>query len=178
MTYDSKFLKAFEYMLQNEGYESNDSFDKGGHTRLGISLEFLKQVHLDLNLDGFIDSNDIRAINVENAKKIYYDNFYDRFYALIGERLAIKLFDFSVNAGSGRSHKLLQKALNSLGSNLVVDGVLGNRTLVEISKYKESDILACFCFEQKKFYDAIIAKDPTQAKFKNGWRRRAERLPK
>lgn len=174
-----KFEKAFNYMLENEGIDfTDDSVDKGGATQYGISLEFIKSVKLDIDSDGFLNDKDIRFLNLQKAKDIYKKYFWNNLYLQIGDKIAIKIFDMGVNAGSSRSHKLIQKALNSLGEELLVDGVFGQKTINAINSYKESDVLAVFQFEMKKFYEGIVERDATQKRFIKGWLRRLERQPK
>ena len=129
--------------------------------------------------DNDIDSNDIKKLDLNHAKEIYFNNFWKSFYdSMLYEKVAIKMFDVGVNAGTNRSNKLLQTALNSLGSKLKVDGLVGRTTLEEISKYKETDVLKSYCTTQANFYNSIVKNDPTQAKFIKGWLKRAAWLPK
>ncbi len=61
--YSQKFEKAFEYVIQNEGDYVLDKNDPGGETKFGIS----KRSYPTLN---------IRDLTLEDAKEIYYRDFW------------------------------------------------------------------------------------------------------
>ncbi len=178
----NRFKKGIEEVLIHEGLLNDTKGDNGGITNFGISLVFLKTLSLeegDIDDDNDIDRDDIKKLDLEHAKEIYYDNFWKNYYDTIdSEKLAIKLFDVGVNAGTDRSNKLLQLTLKSLGSKIEVDGLIGRNTLGEIKKYKETDILKSYCKVQADFYNNIVKKNPSQKKFINGWLKRAAWLPK
>jgi lysozyme family protein len=174
----NRFNKAIPYIFEHEGGYNNHIQDSGGATNWGISLRLLKQIHYDINGDGNVDVLDIKALSKENATQIYFDNFWKNLYdRLPYENLAIKLFDFSVNAGTQEANIVLQKSLNDLGSNLIVDGAIGQNTLNEIIKYSEEKILNIYCLEQRAFYDRIIDKNPQYKTFRQGWYNRASFIP-
>jgi lysozyme family protein len=173
----SRFNKAIEHVFKHEGGFNDIKEDRGGATNWGISLVFLKSVGKDIDGDGDVDWLDIKKLTKDEAKELYYDNFWKPLYERLPERLAIKVFDLGVNAGNGASHKVLQRALNLLGSNLVTDGVIGQNTITEVGKYPEVQILYAFCKMQLDFYNKIVEKNPSQAKFIKGWTNRANWLP-
>lgn len=174
----NKFYQAIPYIFEHEGGFSDLKSDKGGATNWGVSLRLLKAINDDINKDGVIDYLDIKLLPKEHATEIYYYNFWKPFYEALPDRLAAKLFDTAVNAGHYRSNILFQQALNSLGSNLKEDGLIGRGTIAEILKYTEQNILTQYAFSQKKFYDALVVKDTSQEKFIKGWTKRASWLPK
>lgn len=174
-----RFLKAMPYIFHHEGGFNDIKGDGGGATNYGVSLRFLQSIKEDVNHDGVVNSLDIKQLTKEDAQEIYYDNFWKPMYETkLPERLAIKMFDVAVNAGTTRSNILLQRALNNLGSKLATDGVLGNITFGEVAKYDETTILNQYCKAQSAFYDAIVANDPSQKKFIVGWHNRSMFLPK
>ena len=79
---DPYFLKCFDFTIKNEGGYNEIRFDNGGATNYGVSLRFLKDLYengtiwVDLNNDGKIDSKDIQKLSLDNARKLYYINFY------------------------------------------------------------------------------------------------------
>lgn len=175
----NRFLKAMPYIFEHEGFGTytNDAKDAGGPTAWGVSLRFLKSINKDIDGDGDCDFMDIKALTKENAMDIYFDNFWRNLYDKLSEKLGIKLFDVAVNAGHTRSSKLLQTALNKLGSKLVVDGAIGQNTLAEVAKYSESSLLTAYCQSQKEFYESIVKNNPTQSKFIKGWTKRSQWIP-
>ncbi len=172
-----RFLKAMPFVFEHEGGYNDVKNDKGGATNWGVSLRFLRSINKDIDGDGDVDFMDIKKLTKENAMEIYYNNFWKNLYEKLPEKLAIKLFDTGINAGTTRSNILLQRALRSLGSNIKEDGAIGQLTMNELVKYNEKQLLISYCKVQKDFYDSIIQKDPTQEKFRKGWHNRAKFIP-
>ena len=85
---DQKFLFAIKFVLNNEGGYSNNNNDNGGETKYGIS----KRMYPDL---------DISSLKIDEAIRIYYRDFWstNRYYEIDDEKIAAKIFDFSINIG-------------------------------------------------------------------------------
>lgn len=173
-----KFLNAVTETLEHEGGFNDVKHDKGGATNWGVSLRFLKGINEDIDGDGLITYLDIKKMTRSQAIEIYFDNFWKSLYDRFPDKLAMKVFDVSVNAGSSRAHILLQKALNKLGAKLTVDGLIGAVTLAEIAKYTDQAIVNAYCDVQLDFYKGLVLKDATQEKFLKGWTNRAKYLRK
>jgi lysozyme family protein len=170
------FKRAVVATIKHEGGFNDIKHDRGGATNWGVSLRFLRSINLDLDGDGDIDFIDVKNMTKQQAEEIYFDNFWKPLYDRLPELVAFKVFDVSVNAGSSRAHILLQRALNKIGANLKTDGLIGPATLGVISKYTPQAIVNAYCVAQQEFYDGIIKRDPTQAKFSAGWKNRAKYL--
>lgn len=97
----------------------------------------------------------------------------------IPDRLMAKLFDTAVNTGVSRATKLLQESLNDLrpDAGLALDGALGPKTRAALCGLSEEAVLMIFVEKQSAFYQSIVQKNPSQAKFLKGWLRRAAWLP-
>ncbi|MCL2029534.1 MAG: hypothetical protein FWG97_03880 [Deltaproteobacteria bacterium] len=93
------------------------------------------------------------------------------------ERLKEKLFDTAVNTGVSQASKFLQSALNRLGAGLALDGKIGPKTLSALCGISEPVVLTLYAERQAEFYRAIVDRKPDQARFLNGWLRRAAWLP-
>lgn len=160
--YSESFLAAVAVVLDDEGGYVNNPSDRGGETKYGISKRSYPNV-------------DIKKLTRDGAIAIYYADFWCKgpYEGLADAALACKVFNTSVNAGQSRAIKLLQQAANAQGANLVVDGLAGPKTIAAINAMYGPAILASYREAQEAFYLAIIARDPTQAKFKNGWIKRA-----
>ncbi len=77
----SRFDKAVEKVLRHEGRYVNHPNDPGGATNYGISLRFLKQLGIeeaDIDGDGFLNIEDIKAVTKEHAIRFYKLNFWYR----------------------------------------------------------------------------------------------------
>lgn len=157
----ANFDEAFIFMLPHEGGYVNNPRDPGGETKYGISKRSYPSV-------------DIQNLTEADAKEIYRRDFWNPLYERINSQaIANKTFDFAVNMGSREAHKLLQSACNECGERIVVDGTLGNLTLMAVNSCDSSLLLT----ELKKlavgFYQHLVALDPKKAVFLVGWCKRA-----
>lgn len=173
---DERFEYCFKIILEHEGGLSTDKRDPGGTTKWGISLRYLKMIGLDLNDDGVVDEKDIFVLDKENAKQIYYENWwlnyqYSRFKHI---EVAAKVFDLAVNMGGYAAHKLCQIAINRLRDKpIAVDGILGDESYGAANKLDAHKLREELrkCAEHK--YRQILADNPHMEWARNGWMRRA-----
>ena len=175
---DPVFDSAFNYMLKNEGGFVNDSADKGGATKYGVSLTLMRQmfkngsIWLDLNKDGTIDEKDVMILTLEDAKLVYFKEFWrplaslSRFFVV---QIMIKIFDTAVNIGVRNAIKLVQRVIGTQE-----DGVIGKDTISKCVVFK-GDFISKYVEFLVKFYANIAVKNPTQLRFLNGWINRAFR---
>ena len=95
-----KFEDIINDVFEKEGGYVNDPKDPGGETKYGISKRAFPDV-------------DIKAINKEDAKKIYMDNYWTPSKSeSIPENLRHIYFDMVVNFGIRGAGKVLQRACN------------------------------------------------------------------
>lgn len=162
--YSRKFEKAFEYVIQNEGGYVFDKNDPGGETKFGIT----KRSYPSLN---------IRDLTLEDAKKIYYRDFWQKgkFEEISDDLIAMQVFDLSVNLGIRSAVIVLQRALRSVGKNVQEDGLMGSQTLLATTDSEPRCLLAAIKSEAAGYYRQIAAKNPSQQKFLKGWLNRAYR---
>ena len=147
------FDKAFQFVLKWEGGYVNDPDDPGGETKYGISKRAYP--HLD-----------IKNLTVNQAKEIY---FYDYWVKGMCDGLPAGVdlmhFDFCVNAGVKRAGRVLQKTLNEFfDAKLVVDGVVGPKTLSALAGVDVRELLGAYALERASFYVELGKK-----KFLKGW---------
>jgi len=155
--YSQKFEKAFAYVIQNEGGYIFDKNDLGGETKFGIS----KRSYPSLN---------IRDLTLEDAKKIYYRDFWQKgkFEEISSDLIAMQVFDLSVNLGMRAAVIVLQRALRSVGKTVQEDGLMGPETLLATSNSDPRCLLAAIKLEAAGYYRQIAAKNPSQQKFLKG----------
>ena len=158
----TKFDDIIEVILEHEGGYVNDPKDLGGETKYGITKRFYPDL-------------DIKNLSKDEARKIYYEDYWLRFKVPeIPDQLKHIYFDMCVNQGVGTAVKIIQKALNSKGANLKVDGGLGPNTIKTLHEKKIcKDRLTCY--RLKHYYD-LVNKKPEQERFLFGWFRRAKSL--
>lgn len=121
----TNFTKAVEYVLGVEKGYVNDPDDSGGETNYGISKSAYPQL-------------DIKNLTRSEAIDIYHKDYWlkGNFDKVNDCRLATLGFSVAVTSGFKTGGKILQKACNLLGANLVVDGVLGTKSIQKINGYK------------------------------------------
>lgn len=146
------FDKAFDRLLGHEGKYVNDPNDPGGETNWGIS----KRSYPDL---------DIKNLTKEQAKAIYYRDFWNRINAdKLYDGVAFQAFDFAVNSGIETAVRKLQSAIG-----VADDGYWGPITETTMSSMSESDIIMRFVAERLDFWTRLSI----WPSFGKGWARRA-----
>ena len=171
------FGKAFEYTMPFEGWDAytNDPDDKGGATKYGITVRTLTAIRFDVDGDGDVTENDVKSLTYSQAKDILKRKYWDVIQAdsIESERIAIKLFDCAVNMGPARATRIAQEALNDLRYGLVVDGLMGPKTLSALNGSDEDVFFLFLVSRLEQYYVGL-----NQRKFLKGWLRRARTLPK
>jgi lysozyme family protein len=109
------------------------------------------------------------------VKSFYQAEFWNIWYAqLASDDVAKRVFDFSVNGGSGTAVKTLQQAVNALGGKLVVDGGWGPLTLAAANAADPAALVEAFIEARVAHYQAIAAADPADAAYLKVWLARAQ----
>lgn len=197
----SRFDIAFAKVDQIEAGFVNNPADRGGATNHGVSLRFLVAegkidanhdgfADYDLNMDGDIDIADIKALTVADAKALFKRCFWDRLGCdALPAPLDAAVFDQGVNGGCVAAIKLLQSAISTtltkrLGNPTTIraDGVIGPATMKALKfvlvqpAAGMSALLVAYRAAAADRYREIVAVDPSQSRFLNGWLRRAAEL--
>ena len=162
-----RFEKIFDYLLKVEGGYSNDKYDAGGKTKYGI-------IESEARKYGY--EGHMRDMPLEIARDIYNKKYYHKngLDTLKSDKIALSVCDFIVNSGNWGAKKA-QAALNELGFDLKVDGILGAKSLEALNKVDENKFLEKYHDLQRRFYRAIVANKPSQKVFLKGWLNRVDR---
>ena len=162
-----RFEKIFDYLLKVEGGYSDDKYDKGGKTKYGIIEEEAR----DFGYKG-----SMQDLTEDFAKNIYLKKYYlgNRLDKVVNDKVALSICDWAVNSGRN-GIKNAQVALNQIyGTNLDVDGIIGNKTLDALNAVNPEKFLKVYHNLQRIYYKGLAEKDRTQEDFLTGWLNRVE----
>ena len=111
------------------------------------------------------------------AKKIYEEKYYKakKLDQVKNDKVALSIFDFSVNAGR-YGIKKAQEAVNKVcGKNVVsVDGAVGPMTLKYLNEVNPAKFLTVYHNLQREYYKSLAKSNPTQSDFLTGWLNRVK----
>lgn len=173
--------EAIKWMLKNEDDRWDTSAkleylnDGAGATLIGITErddeKYLPNGMTIEGLYGFYQTDRQKAIDI--IVDVYSRKYWNPLYESIADKkLAIRLFDFGVNAGIATAVKILQMAAYARGARIVIDGQFGNKTLAAINRIP--DLLPLYKQGIEKHYRGI-AKKTKFKRFLNGWLNRLNR---
>lgn len=148
--------------------------DRGGPTKYGITWGTLARAYSQ----GVTQHNDIVQLTRQEAVRIF-EVFYwvpsrsDR----LPWGLCLAHFDAAVNSGVSGAGKMLQRAVNDLSIHkITVDGIIGPDSLRAIG---DLDVMALTKQQinvREAFFRGLVARDPGQGVFLQGWINRLNRL--
>lgn len=187
-TQQALFERIFSRTLTHEGAFSDHPQDLGGATKYGITQHTLNayQDNLSVTTKSLTaeDSPDlakatITSLTQAQAMQIYWVMYYQqpKIY-LLSSAIQPVIFDMAVNHGPKQAIKLLQHVLNLSGLvNISQDGQLGPitaRACDQVYQQMGDYLINALCDERIAYYHRIVARQPNQQIFLNGWLRRAQ----
>ena len=165
----AEHVEAIRKTIRFEGGYVNDPDDKGGATKYGISSRSYPDV-------------DIENLTMEDAFSIYKKDYWDELLLdeCDSQVIGNEVFDTAVNMGIRRAALFLQEGLNLCAhSELVVDGLIGPKTLDKLNNYlywhgdihkiNESILLKTLDGLQFEHYHKIVKADTSQRRWFRGW---------
>ena len=157
------YEKCLEMILHHEGGYVNHPEDPGGITNLGVT----KRVYEDW-VGYSVSEHTMQNLTEEDVAPIYRKNYWDRIKADdMPSGLDLCVFDFGVNAGTGRAAKYLQRMIGT-----TPDGGIGPMTLKALDEYIEnkdvSTAIAEYQHRRQTYYEGL----KHFGTFGRGWTRR------
>jgi|TARA_B110000858_G_C17794611_1_gene471694 lysozyme family protein len=153
------YEKCLETILHHEGGYVNHPKDPGGETNLGVT----KRVYEEWG-----GTKDMKDLTFEDVAPIYRKNYWDRLKGDdLPKGLDLCVFDFGVNAGTGRSAKYLQ---NLIGTT--ADGGIGPNTLKAVNNYVDEVGLESAVKNFQEARQGYYERLKTFETFGRGWTRR------
>lgn len=180
----NKFTKAAE------GGLSDVPEDLGGITNHGVSLVFLRGLaeesqanretlhRMQIRLP--ITREVIKTLTPDKATSLFRWQFWNRLHLDDGMplRMACLIYDAAVNHGRAWGVRLAQRGYNAAGqgARLDDDGVLGPLTRKALSSADTPAVHDAILKARRAYYEAIIAHDARQERFRRGWMNRVANL--
>ena len=157
----SNFDECLKIILHHEGGYVNHPKDPGGETNLGVT----KRVY-----EEFGGEKDMRDLTVEDVAPIYKKGYWDREKGdSLPEGLDLCVFDFGVNAGTGRAAKYLQRMIGS-----TPDGAIGPNTLRAVKMFCDTEGVESAIGDYQDARQSYYEKLSTFDTFGRGWTRRVK----
>lgn len=139
-----------------DGVSGASKFDSGGETKFGVAQKAHPEVV-------------VRTLTLAQAEAIYKRSYWD---SVRGDELdpdvARYVFDIGCGSGPQKGIKLLQQACG-----VAADGVFGPATLAAAKAAKPAELVEKMRQLRVAYYQAIVANNPSQKIFLQGWLNRA-----
>ena len=150
-------------VLIHEGGFVNHPKDPGGITNMGVT----KRVYEEW-VGHEVSEQDMKDLTEDDVRPIYKKNYWDRVKGdKLPDGLDLCVFDFGVNAGTGRAAKYLQTMIGT-----TADGGIGPNTLKALKAYvKENGLVETikqYQANRQDYYESLS----TFETFGRGWTHR------
>ncbi|MCF7536142.1 glycoside hydrolase family 108 protein [Pseudomonas petrae] len=157
------FDLAFERVIGHEGGFGADPKDRGNWTTGVINQGTLRGTKFGISAISYPDL-DIKNLTLEQAKRIYQRDFWDRAKAdEYDPAIAYQLFDIAVNNGNGNAVRMLQRA-----AGVVDDGQIGPMSIAAVKAMSITDVIMRLNAERILF----VTKLSTFSIYGKGWMNR------
>lgn len=174
-------ISIMQRIIKAEGGFSNDPKDSGGATNYGVSLKTARRYgsSFDYDRDGVVSVNDIRKVTSLIATAFYIVEFFNKpNFIMLPSCIWPVVTDMSVNMSATQASLIVQHTAVSLGEHIIADGMIGPNTAQACKRIAARDncktLINSICQERERVYHVIVAKNPEDAKFLNGWLSRSK----
>ena len=138
------FKECLAIVLKSEGGYINDSRDSGGMTNLGVTKRVWEEY-----VGHPVET--LKKLTKDDVAPLYELKYWRPCYGEVLPRgLDFLCFSFGINAGCGRSIKLLQQSLG-----VVSDGIIGPRVMQKIRESNVTDIIKVFSESRREYYRTL-----------------------
>lgn len=168
------FDQAIEYLFKNENtVYTNNPRDSGGPTKYGVTLRAYASY-----VGRAVTAEEIQNLSEDDAKKFYFARYWAPLACprIVHTSVAIALFDTGVLYGVGTSALLAQEALSACGVPLKFDGHIGDKTVAAFNRVNDDEFLEAFHELILQRIEHVVAINPKNLDFRDGWKNRANRL--
>jgi uncharacterized protein (TIGR02594 family) len=160
---------ALKHVLEMEGGYTDDPYDPGGPTNLGITLA-VYAAHRGIALADATAgalTTELKALSVATAREIYAARYWAPCKApQLPPPVALMHFDAAVNHGVGTAARMLQQAVA-----VTVDGEIGPETLKAVRAAPSAELIARYADIRRARYRSL----GHFWRFGRGWLARVDR---
>jgi lysozyme family protein len=146
--------QAFEQMLKSEGGFTDDERDAGNKLpdgRKGSTMLGVTQFNWEQHIGHQVTHDDMRKLTPADVEPLYKKKYWDAVRAdELPSGIDYMVFDMGVNAGPGRSIKLLQTAVK-----VTPDGRFGPITMAAVQAADPVELIEKFSFWKEQFYRSL-----------------------
>jgi lysozyme family protein len=138
------FKECLDLVLKSEGGWVNHPQDPGGETNLGVTKRVWEE---------YVGHpvKTMKNLTKDDVAPLYEQKYWRPCYCEVLPRgLDFVVFSMGVNAGPGRSVKLLQQSIGC-----VPDGIIGPRTRELISSSNGTTLIAKFSETRREYYRSL-----------------------
>jgi lysozyme family protein len=145
---------AFEQMLKSEGGFTDDERDDGNKLpdgRKGSTMLGVTQYNWEQHVGHQVTHDDMRKLTAVDVEPLYKKKYWDVVRAdELPSGIDYLVFDMGVNAGPGRSIKLLQTSVG-----VPADGGFGPMTMAAVQAADPVVLIEKFSQEKEAFYRGL-----------------------
>jgi len=138
------FKECLDLVLKSEGGWVNNSNDPGGETNLGVTKAVWEEWvgHPVATL---------KNLTKADVAPLYEQKYWRPCYGEVLPRgLDFLCFSFGINAGCGRSIKLLQQSIG-----VVSDGIVGPRVMQKLRESNITNVIKSFSESRREYYRSL-----------------------
>lgn len=150
----SNWQKAFEQMLASEGGFTDDERDKGNSLpdgRKGSTMLGVTQFNWEQHVGHQVTHDQMRKLSPADVEPLYKKKYWDVVRAdELPSGIDYLVFDMGVNAGPGRSIKIMQTALG-----VPADGGFGPMTMAAVLAADPVKLIEDFSQAKEDFYRSL-----------------------
>lgn len=158
----ANFDEAFKILIQHEGTTyHDDSKDRGGPTRYGITLGTLSRYR-----ERGVSAFDVENLSLDEARQVYFKLYWKKMSLdkIQSYPVALCLFDQGVLRGVSAVVTDIQKL-----SGCVQDADLGPITAHALNLQDPKKLVLKFLLLQQTKYVQLVERHPEQLVFLEGW---------
>ena len=154
------FKECLDLVLKSESGWVNNPQDPGGETNLGVTKRVWEEY-----VGHPVES--LKKLTAKDVAPLYELKYWRPCYGEVLPRgLDFLCFSFGINAGCGRSVKLLQQSLG-----LIPDGIIGPRVMQKLRESNIADVIKGFSESRRNYYKSL----KTFPIFGRGWISRTDK---